>query len=565
MAQSPDRDRQAAAAGERRVAAIDIGTNSTHLLIAAIDPALHSFRVLLAEKSTTRLGDRDPETGAITPEALERGFLALRHFRDLADSHGVEQIVTGATSAAREAPNGREFLLTLQERLGLEVDLISGPEEARLIYLGVLSAMPLGETAHTILDIGGGSTELILADGGDGRAFTSTRIGAVRLQREFCHEDPLTPATRSFLEAYIRGALDPAVAEVRRALKRGERPMLVATSGTALTLAALAAAEDPRPPLKLQGYRIRRERLDALVERLQGMNLEQRRSLPTLNERRAEIIVPGALILQTAMAMLKADELVVCDRALREGLIVDWMLRNDLLGDRFAFQSTIRERAVLHLAQNYGVDPDRAERVANHALSLYDQSRGLLHNDGGAGRHLLWAAARLHACGKHINIAAYHKHTWYLIRHGELLGHSQNEHLMVAAIARYHRRSLPKKRHESWQLIEGREQRRTVQAMALLLRLAAALDRRPAALIAELTVSAEGPRARPTGLVIALEAAPAAPAEPAVDLTLERWSLGSCAAVVLELTGLTLRVPGLAPEAALERRVLERSPASPPG
>jgi exopolyphosphatase/guanosine-5'-triphosphate,3'-diphosphate pyrophosphatase len=565
MAQSPDRDRQAGAAAERRVAAIDIGTNSTHLLIAAIDPALHSFRVVLAEKSTTRLGDRDPETGAITPEALERGFQALRHFRDLADSHGVEQIVTGATSAAREAPNGREFLLTLQERLGLEVDLISGPEEARLIYLGVLSAMPLGETAHTILDIGGGSTELILADGGDGRTFTSTRIGAVRLQREFCHEDPLTPATRSFLEAYIRGALDPAVAEVKRALKRGERPMLVATSGTALTLAALAAAEDPRPPLKLQGYRIRRERLDALVERLQSMNLEQRRSLPTLNDRRAEIIVPGALILQTAMAMLKADELVVCDRALREGLIVDWMLRNDLLGDRFAFQSTIRERAVLHLAQNYGVDPDRAERVANHALSLYDQSHGLLHNDGGMGRHLLWAAARLHACGKHINIAAYHKHTWYLIRHGELLGHSQNEHLMVAAIARYHRRSLPKKRHESWQLIEGREQRRTVQAMALLLRLAAALDRRPAALIAELQVSAEGPRARPTGLVIALKAAQAAPGEPTVDLTLERWSLGSCAPVVLELTGLTLRVPGLAPEAALEGRVQERSPANPPG
>jgi exopolyphosphatase/guanosine-5'-triphosphate,3'-diphosphate pyrophosphatase len=560
MAQSPDRELQAGASpGERRVAAIDIGTNSTHLLIAAIDPALHSFRVLLAEKSTTRLGDRDPETGAITPEALERGFQALRRFRDLADSHGVEQIVTGATSAAREAPNGREFLLTLQERLGLEVDLISGPEEARLIYLGVLSAMPLGESAHTILDIGGGSTELILADGGDGRAFTSTRIGAVRLQRDFCQEDPLPAATRSFLEAYIRGALDPAVAEVRRALRPGERPPLVATSGTALTLAALAASEDPRPPLKLQGYRIRRERLESLLARLQTMTLEQRRALPAMNERRAEIIVPGALILHTAMAMLKAEELVVCDRALREGLIVDWMLRNGLLGDRFAFQSTIRERAVLHLAQNYGVDPDRSERVASHALRLYEQSHGLLHNDGGEGRHLLWAAARLHACGKHINIGAYHKHTWYLIRHGELLGHSQIEHLMVAAIARYHRRSLPKKRHESWQLIEGRDQRRTVQSMALLLRLAAALDRRPAALIAELKVGWEGPRSRPTGVVIDVEAVPSAPGEPPVDLTLERWSLGACAEVVLELTGLTLRVPGLETSPGGER-----NPASPP-
>ncbi len=564
MAQTPDRLLPNGAADrERRVAAIDIGTNSTHLLIAAVDPALHSFRVLLAEKATTRLGEMDPESGAITAEALERGFQTLRRFRDLADSHGVEQIVTGATSAAREAPNGREFLLTLQERLGLEVDLISGPEEARLIYLGVLSAMPLGETPHTILDIGGGSTELILADGRDGRAFTSTRIGAVRLQREFCQEDPLTAARRSFLEAYIRGALDPAVSEVRRGLGSGERPPLGATSGTAMSLAALAAAEDPRPPLKVNGYRLSRERLDALVDRLLTMSLEQRRALPALNDRRAEIIVPGALILQTAMAMLRADELVVCDRALREGLIVDWMLRNDLLGDRFAFQSTIRERAVLHLARTYGVDPDRAGRVAGYALSLYDQSRGLLHDDGGEGRRLLWAAAQLHACGKFINIGAYHKHTWYLIHHGELLGYSQVEHLMVAAIARYHRRSLPKKRHESWQLIEGREQRRLVQSMALLLRLAAALDRRPAALIESLRVHQEGPASRPTGLAIELVPTAAAAGEPPVDLSLERWSLGGCAELVLELTGLTLKVPGLVTEPWPEPMV-PRIPASPP-
>jgi exopolyphosphatase/guanosine-5'-triphosphate,3'-diphosphate pyrophosphatase len=569
MLQSPDRPAPSGAApGERRVAAIDIGTNSTHLLIAAIDPALHSFRVLLAEKATTRLGERDPESGAITAEALERGFQTLRRFRDLADSHGVEQIITGATSAAREAPNGRDFLLTLQERLGLAVDLISGPEEARLIYLGVLSAMPLGERPHTILDIGGGSTELILGDGREGRAFTSTRIGAVRLQREFCHDDPLPAATRTFLEAYIRGALDPAVAEVRRHLRAGEKPLLVATSGTALCLAALAASEDPRPPLKLQGYRLSRERLDGLVSRLLTMPLEQRRALPAINDRRAEIIVPGALILQTAMAMLRADELVVCDRSLREGLIVDWMLRNDLLADRFAFQSTIRERAVLHLARTYGVDPDRAERVASHALSLYDQSRGLLHDDAGEGRRLLWAAAQLHACGKFINIAAYHKHTWYLIRHGELLGHSQVEHLMVAAIARYHRRSLPKKRHESWQLIDGREQRRLVQAMALLLRLAAALDRRPAPLIAGLRVRPEGPAGRPSGLSIELLPAGAAPGEPPVDLTLERWSLGACAEVLLEQTGLRLRVPGPAPEpfpGSPSERPASGTPASPPG
>jgi exopolyphosphatase/guanosine-5'-triphosphate,3'-diphosphate pyrophosphatase len=523
--------------GHRRVAAIDIGTNSIHLVIAEVDVALSSFSVLHTEKATVRLGERDPDTGDLSVEAIDRAFRSLRHNRDLAESYAVEQITTAATSAVREAPNGREFLQALQEQLGLEVDLVSGPEEARLIYLGVLSGMSFGDQPHLIIDIGGGSTELVLADGRDARVLTSTRIGAVRLQREFGQPDPLPPERHSFLKAYIQGALDPAVAEVRAAVQPGERPLLVATSGTAMAMAALAAAEDAKPPLKLQGYRISRERLDQLVARLLTLTPEQRRALPSINDRRAEIIVPGALILQTAMAMLGAAELVVCDRALREGLIVDWMLRNQLLGDRFAFQRSIRQRTVLHLAQRFGVERERADRVAGHALSLYDQTRGLLHHDSGAGRELLWAAAQLHTCGKSINISAYHKHSWYLIRHGELLGYSQAEHLMVAAIARYHRRSLPKKRHESWQLIEDRDQRRTVAAMALLLRLAAALDRRPAPVIGAIAVTPH-----PGVLEIGLEPRAAAAGEAPADLSLERWSLRSCENVVMEASGLALRV-----------------------
>ena len=534
----------AAQAGcQRRVAAIDIGTNSIHLLIAAVDPALHSFSVLLVEKSTARLGERDPVSGNLSPAAIERGFLSLRHCCELARSHGVEQIVTAATSAVREAPNGRDFLASVQEQLGLEVDLVSGPEEARLIYLGVLSGMSFGDRPHVILDIGGGSTELVLADGRDARALTSTRIGAVRLQREFIQQDPLPAGRRHFLEAYIQGALDPAVAQLRSHLKPGEQPVLVGTSGTAMALAALAAAEDGKPALKLQGYRLSRARIDQLVDRLVAMTPEQRKGLAAINERRAEIIVPGCLILQTAMAMLEVKELVVCDRALREGLIVDWMLRNQLLDDRFAFQSTIRERTVRHLARTYGVDQAQADRVATHALSLYDQTRGLLHQDSGGGRLLLWAAAQLHACGKHINVGAYHKHSWYLIRHGELLGYSEHEHLMVAAIARYHRRSLPKKRHEAWQLIEGREERRTVAEMALLLRLAVALERRPLPVLAGLRALPLGQASSPTGILIRLlpQQADNTRGE-LMDLGLECWSLRSCASTVAEACGLELQV-----------------------
>ncbi len=523
---------QAVNADQRRIAAIDIGTNSFHLLVAAVDPKLRTFRIIQAEKATTRLGERDPETGELTAAAMQRGLETLRQFRDLAASHRVEQIVTAATSAVREAPNGRDFLQTILDDLGMEVDLVSGPEEARLIYLGVLSGMPFGDRPHLLLDIGGGSTELILADGRDARALTSTRVGAVRLQRDFVRDDPMPPQRRSFLQAFIQGSLEPAVDKVRRRIKPGETPVLVATSGTAMAIGSLAASEEERPPRKLHGHRVTRQRLDNVVDHLITMTPAQRRELAPINDRRAEIIVPGALILQTTMKMLGVEEFVLSERALREGLIVDWMLRQGLLEDRFSFQSSIRQRTVLHQVQRFAVNQSRAERVASHALSLYDATRGVMHDDSGEGRELLWAAAMLHTCGQHINISAYHKHTWYLIRHGELLGYSEAEHLMVAAIARYHRRSLPKKRHESWQLVATRDNRRCVHQMALLLRLAAALDRRPEPVISALRIHAVKGS-------LDLEIVPERVNQ---NVSLEQWSLEGCAEVVKEAVGVNLRV-----------------------
>lgn len=516
----------------RHVAAIDVGTNSTHMLVASVDVALGTFSIDLAEKSNTRLGERDPDTGELTPEAMARGLESLRHFRELALSHQVEQIVIAATSAVREAPNGREYLQVIKDQLELDVDLVSGPEEARLIYLGVLSGMPFGDRPHLVLDIGGGSTELILADGRDARALTSTRVGAVRLQRDFVKDDPIPPQRRSFLQAFIQGSLEPAVDKVRRRIKPGETPVLVATSGTAMAIGALAASEDDRPPLKLHGYKVSRQRLDRVVDRLAMMTTDQRRGLAAINDRRAEIIVPGSLILQTTLRMLDVDELVLSERALREGLIVDWMLRHGLLEDRFSFQSSIRQRTVIHQVQRFAVNQARAERVASHALSLYDSTHETLHRDDGSGRDLLWAAAMLHACGQHINLSAYHKHSWYLIRHGELLGYSESEHLMIAAIARYHRRSLPKKRHESWQGLQTRVNRRTVSEMALLLRLAAALDRRPEPVVKRLKAVVRGGE-----LILELVSE-----RLNQNLSLEQWSLESCSVVVKAVTGLKLKV-----------------------
>ncbi len=498
-----------------RVATIDIGTNSTHLLIAKLEPKLNTFSIELAEKSTTRLGERDPDTGELTSIAMNRAFSTLKRFKDLSESYKVESLIIAATSAVREAPNGRIFISEIKKKIGLDVELISGAEEARLIYLGVLSGMQFGNKPHLVLDIGGGSTELILADSSEARALTSTKIGAVRLQREFIKKDPIPPHVEMFLRSFIRGSMESAIDKVSKRIEVGEEPVLVATSGTAMAIGALISTQKNHIQSKLQGYKISKNNLDSIVSQLIKMTPSERSLLSSLSERRSEIIVPGALILQTIMTMVNVKELVLSERALREGLVVDWMCRNNYLKDQLSFQGSIRERTVIHQSRRFGVNSNRSKRVSEFAMTFYDHTKGILHNDNGEGRDLLWAAANLHACGKHINISSYHKHSWYLIKHGELLGYSQSEHLMVAAIARYHRKSLPKKRHECWQLLIDESQKNLVSDMSLLLRLSCSLDRRPEPLIYKIVIEAKNKK-------INLELIPK---DLGQNLDLEKWSL----------------------------------------
>jgi len=519
-------------AGFCRVATIDIGTNSTHLLIAKVEPKLNTFSIELAEKSTTRLGERDPDTGELTSLAMNRAFLTLKRFKDLSESYKVDSLIIAATSAVREASNGRIFISEIKNKIGLDVELISGAEEARLIYLGVLSGMQFRNKPHLVLDIGGGSTELILADSSEARALTSTKIGAVRLQREFMKKDPISPQTELFLRSFIRGSMESAIDKVSKRIEPGEEPVLVATSGTAMAIGALVSNKENQIQSKLQGYKISKNSLDSIVSQLIKMTSSQRSELSSLSERRSEIIVPGALILQTIMTMVNANEVVLSERALREGLVVDWMCRNNYLKDQLSFQGSIRERTVLHQSRRFGVNSKRSKRVSEFALTFYDHTKGILHNDSGEGRELLWAAAKLHACGKHINISSYHKHSWYLIRHGELLGYSQIEHLMVASIARYHRKSLPKKRHESWQLLIEESQRSLVSDMSLLLRLSCALDRRPEPLISKIVIEAASKK-------VNIELIPH---DLGQNLDLEKWSLTKVILLVKKIKDVDINI-----------------------
>lgn len=460
------------------IAAIDIGTNSLHMVVVEIDATLPSFTIIAREKETVRLGDRNLMTGELKPEVMSKAIACLGRFKTLANSLGASSIVAVATSAVRESPNGNDFLHQVETEVGLTVDLISGSEEARRIYLGVLSGMEFNNKSHIIIDIGGGSTELILGDSEEPRSLTSTKVGAVRLTGELVKSDPISESEFKYLQAYARGMLERAVEEIQGKLKIGDSPQLIGTSGTIETIATIHAREKlGLVPSTLNGYQFSLQDLRTWVNRLRKMTNVERGAIAGMPEKRSEVILSGAVILQEAMTLLGVESLTVCERSLREGVIVDWMLTHGFIDNRLRFQSSIRERSILKTAKKYQTNLEHSERVAEFALSLFDQTQGQIHHWGADERQLLWAAAILHNCGHYISHSAHHKHSYYLIRNGELLGYNETEIEIIANIARYHRKSPPKKKHDNRNLLH-KEHRQMVNQLSAILRLAVALDRR---------------------------------------------------------------------------------------
>lgn len=458
--------------------AIDIGTNSIHMVVVEINAQIPSFSIIAKEKDTVRLGDRNPETGNLTQEAINRSLAALKRCKHLAKSLKVDQIIAVATSATREATNGQEFLKRIEVELGIVVDLISGQEEARRIYLGVLSGMDFGGEVHAIIDIGGGSTEIILGDSKEARFLSSTKIGAVRLTNDFIHSDPINHQEFITLQNYVRGMLERPVEEFKNALNQGENLTFVGTSGTAETLALIHCSQNQEiEPLTLNGYQISLEDIEEILTRLINMNYAQRTTLHGMSERRAEIIIAGVTILVEAMKMLDIQHLTICERALREGVIVDWMLQHGYIEDRLVLQGEVRPRNIYKIAHKYQVDLPHAEKIADFALNIFDATKNQLHFWSNLEREYLWSATILHNSGLYISHSAHHKHSYYLIRNAELLGFSEIEIELIAQIARYHRKSKPKRKHETYAYLSDNH-RKIIKQLSAILRLAIALDRR---------------------------------------------------------------------------------------
>ena len=500
----------------RILAAIDIGTNSIHMVVVRINPELPAFTIVDAEKSTVRLGERCPQTGNLTAEAMARSIAALRRCLDMARTWNAEQVIAVATSATREAPNGKDFIREVEAQLGLQIDLIAGQEEARRIYLGVLSGLELDNQPHVIVDIGGGSTELILGDGRDPRFLSSTKVGAVRLTNAFITTDPISNREYDRLKAYVRGMLEWPLEDLKGQVKPDETVQIIGTSGTIESLIRLDASETlGMAPASLHGYSLTLERLQVLTQRLRKLPFSDRCKMPGMSERRAEIILSGAIILQEVMESLGMTQITSCSRALREGIIVDWMLKHGLIEDRLKYQGSVRQRSALNLAQKYRVDLDSARKIAQFALDIFEQTRDVLHHWGQEEQEMLWAAAILHNCGHYVSHSAHHKHSYYLVRNGGLLGYTDAEIEMIANLARYHRKGAPKKKHEAYQAL-GKQEREMINQLSAMLKVAVALDRRQINAIQ--SVNCEfNPAARELVLTLV-------PTHPEDDCSLELWS-----------------------------------------
>jgi exopolyphosphatase/guanosine-5'-triphosphate,3'-diphosphate pyrophosphatase len=504
------------------LAAIDIGTNSVHLVVARA-VASDRFEVLARQKDMVRLGHGGGEMKRLEDDAIDRGVEALARHRAIAEAHGAS-IRAVATSAVREAENRHVFLRRALVEAGVRVEVISGFEEARLIHLGVLQAVPVFDKRSLVIDIGGGSTEVVLGERGETLVARSLKLGAIRLTDGFFPDDKVSAKAVTRCRRRVQTVLAPLVREI------DDFDVAVASSGTAISVAAMALAARGQDPMQtMNQVVITTDELDAVVETLVAApTVKERRRTPGLDDRRADIIVAGAIVLQEALAAFGAESVMISESALREGVLADTYQRAH--GGSLHHLRDIRRRGVLHLAELTDDDPEHSERCAHLALQLFDQLAAWHGLDDGP-RELLEAAALLCNVGLFISHAGHHKHSYYVIRNSEhLTGFTDGEVELIAQVARYHRKSAPKAKHEAFAALDDADQA-VVRTLAGILRVAIGLDRAHRGAVAALTVREDG-----DGLVVEVEPAHGA------DTTVEVWSADERKALLEEVLGREVQV-----------------------
>lgn len=480
---------------ERTVhAAIDIGTNSIHLVVASADVD-GGFEVLTSDKESVRLGSGSGDMRELTPEAMDRGVAALQRFRQVADTYDA-QIAAVATSAVREAENRDVFLRRVKDEAGLAVDVIAGTEEARLIHLGVLQTLPVFEQQILVVDIGGGSTEMIIGRAAKVLAARSVKLGHIRLTTRFFPNGIVEPGAVDACRAYVRAFLAPAT----RTLSELGFQVAIGASGTIATAAALIRSLEGAPTsMGLRQADIPAASLTMLVERLASFRTPAERvaGVVGLESKRADVIVAGTILLEQVFERFGVENMTYSDYALREGVLLDRVHGEE---EGFHHLNNIRRASVLRFADAFEEDRSHVEHATDLALQLFDDLSEL-HGYSLFERDLLEAAGLLHNVGVFVSHAAHHKHSYYIIRNSDRLnGFADHEIELIAQIARYHRRSGPKETHADYMALAP-EDRQRVEVLAGIERLGIALDRTRNRVVSRLEASVD-PRAINVRLVV---------------------------------------------------------------
>ncbi|MBE2254368.1 MAG: Ppx/GppA family phosphatase [Myxococcus sp.] len=439
--------------GGEVLAAIDVGTNAVRLEIAMAF-ADGTLETLHTERDPVRPGEGLFKTGVISKEVAGRLVSTLRRYAVVCKRHGA-RVRAVATSALREAKNRDEIVRRVKREAGVTLDVVSGREEARLICLGVLAGKPEGQRALCI-DIGGGSTEVISALGEQPKELWSVDIGAVRLTELFEVKGEVPRRQLTLMRSFVRELMEESIPHGVGGLPR----TALGSSGTIGAVVTHARSEGVGHATLLEVSRT--------VEALADMDLAKRRK--RFDPRRADIVTAGAVILESVMKHLKVQSVTAVDRGLREGVLVDLVRRKKQQAGEVSFAD-----AAIAVGRRFGFGEAHGRQVAKLALTLFD-ALGPVHKLPAAARPWLEAAALLHDIGHAVNYQRHHKHAFYLISNVDLPGLSDRERLMVATIARFHRRTAPELTHELMAPFTPTE-RRVVRRCATLLRVADSLDR----------------------------------------------------------------------------------------
>jgi exopolyphosphatase/guanosine-5'-triphosphate,3'-diphosphate pyrophosphatase len=503
------------------IAAIDIGTNSFHLLVAR-PSGNNRFDVVDREKEVVRLGSGSGDMKALAPDAVDRGIAALGRFRQVADANDAE-VIAIATSAVREAENRAEFLRRAESEAGVHVEVVTGAEEARLIHLGVLQAVPVFERRHLVVDIGGGSTELVLGEGPDVIEARSLKLGAIRITERFGLAEAPKRRALDDCRQYVRSFLT----HFKRAVREHGFDVAVGSSGTIVNLVEMACARRGETPAQISGATITRVELEELVALLaKAKSVEERTAIPGLDPKRADIILGGALILEQVVAELGVEELVASDYALREGIVLEALRRRN--GTSLGHLADLRYESVLHLAAIAPSEREHADRATDLALQIFEQTRDVHRLDDHA-EEILEAAGLLANVGLFVSHDRHHLHSQYIIRNSDVLaGFTDHEVELIAQVARYHRKSAPKPSHPDFARLDEGDQR-IVQVLAGILRVAFGLDRTRAGLVEAVHVTTTK-----RALTIDLEVRG--------DASLERYTADARKGLLEDALGLTIEL-----------------------